>query len=176
VQLGRLRVQRVVPPIAGRDAIHERRDTEGDELLLADTKLQLTDAAHAVQPTDTGQADEAVRVLVEQLRHLVIGSAEGHGADDAHALHHLHVRGQLGVRARVTAPPARAEDPLVIGHAVAGRALLRGRGRRRVRGRRRGLGRAPGDVALHVDHSHRALLLLRYAWIVAYVVGPRGKT
>src|SRR5262249_53701557 len=47
VQLDGLRVERIVAPIAGRDAVHEGRDSERVELLLAYPLLQLADAAHA---------------------------------------------------------------------------------------------------------------------------------
>src|SRR4029077_2768454 len=81
---------------------------------------------------------------------LLVRDAEGHRADDAEPREVLHVDVQVGLRARVVALAARAEDATVVGHAVAGLAGggLSGRG-----GRGGGLLvlRPVGDAALHVD-------------------------
>ncbi len=153
-ELGGLGVERVEAAIAGRNAVHEGRDAEGLEALLTHALLQLADAAHAEKCADPGEADETIRVFAAQLGHLVVGGAEGHRAHDARFFHQLHVGGELGLRARVATALARAEDALVVGHAVAGRTL-RGRGGR---GRGRSLpGCALRNAALHVDHSHHVL-------------------
>src|SRR2546430_15893819 len=122
-ELNRLRVERIEAAIAGRDAVHQGGDAERDELLLAHAKLQLADPAHAVERADAGEADEAVRVVAQELGHLVVGGAERQRSHDAGALEQIHPRGELRVRPRVATVTPRAKDPLVVGHAVAGRTL-----------------------------------------------------
>jgi hypothetical protein len=84
-----------------RNAVHERGDPERGELLLAHAHFQFAHAAHADQPADARQPEEAVGVLLKQLGGLVVGDTERHGADDADAVEQLHVVGQLGLRARI---------------------------------------------------------------------------
>src|SRR5262249_35676527 len=134
-ELGRLGVERVEATIARWDAIHERRDAESLEPLLAHALLQLADATHAEKRADAGQADEAVWIVASELHHLVVGGAEGYGAHDAHFLQQLHVGGELCLRSRVAAALARAENALVVRHAVAGRTLRGWSRRRRARWR-----------------------------------------
>ena len=96
------------------------------EFLLAHAALQLANAAHAVEPADAGETDEAVRVRRQKLRHLVVGGSEGQRAHDPDALERVHERGEGVVRPWIGALPPRAEDAAVVRHAVARRA----RGRR----------------------------------------------
>ena len=103
VELDGLGVQRIVTPVAGGNAVHEGGDAEGLEALLAYAALQLAHAFHADEAADARQSDEAVRVVAEEGRQLVVGGAEGHRAHDPDSLEHLHEGGELGGRARVTA-------------------------------------------------------------------------
>src|SRR5262249_59460132 len=79
VELGGLGVEGVVAPIAGGNAVHEGGDAEGLELLLAHAPLQLAHTLHADEATDAGQADEAIRILMEEPGQLVVGHPEGDG-------------------------------------------------------------------------------------------------
>ncbi len=157
-ELGRLRVERVVAPVARGNHVDQRRDPERLEAFLAHQPLELANAGHALEGVDADarQPDEAIGIAAQERRLLVVGDAEGHRAHDPE----LTERGDVGVEAHVRpvvgALATRAEDPAVVRHAVARRL----RGSRLLIVARLGLARfGLRDAALHVDDSnHHGLL------------------
>src|SRR6266446_3550312 len=127
-ELRRLRVERVVAPVARRNAVDERRDAERLEALFANQPLELADARHALEGVDADarQPDEAIGIASQERRLLVVGDTEGHGAHDPELAELVDVGVEAHVRAVVGAFATRAEDAAVVRHAVPGR-LSRGR-------------------------------------------------
>src|SRR6266850_3194706 len=152
-QLRRLRVERVVAPVARRDAVDERRDAERLETLVADQPLELADAAHSLEGVDADarQPDEPIGIPAQERGLLLVRDAEGHRAHDAELAELVDVRVQVDVRAVVGALAARAEDPAVVRHAVSGRLT---RARRLVMARLRLARVRARNAAFHVDDPY----------------------
>src|SRR5438552_7203510 len=152
-ELGRLRVERIVAPVARGNHVDERRDAEGLEAFLADQPLELADAGHALEGVDADarQPDEAIGIAAQERRLLVVGDAERDGAHDAELAELVDVGVEADVRAMVRAFAASAKDAAVVRHAVPGG--LR-RGRLLVVARLRLARFSSRDTTLHVDDSH----------------------
>src|SRR5437667_3512298 len=152
-ELRRLRVERVVAPVAGGNAVDERRDAERLEALLADQPLELADTGHTLEGVDADarQPDEAVGVAAQERRLLLVRDAERHRAHDSELAELVDVRVQAHVGAVVGAFAARAEDPAIVRHTVPGRLT---RARRLVMTRLRLTRLGARNTAFHVDDSY----------------------
>ncbi len=170
-ELGRLRVERVVAPVARGNHVDQRRDAERLEPVLAHEPLELAHARHALERVDADarEPDEAIGIASQERRLFLVGDAEGHRAHDPE----LAELGDVGVEAHVGAVvgalAARAEDAAVVRHAVAGR-LSRGR---LLVVARLGLARfGLRDTALHVDDSYHHGLPRLFGTLVSGASDP----
>ena len=152
-ELGRLRVEGVVAPVARGNHVDQRGDAERLEAFFAHEPLELADTRHALEGVDADarQPDEAIGIAAQQRRLFLVRDAEGHGAHDPELAELVDVGVEPHVGAMIGALTARAEDAAVVRHAVAGRLS---RGRLLIVARLRLARLRARNAALHVDDSY----------------------